>query len=169
MKRAFLVIMAFLAAPALAQHAHGYAGLDAREIKSLSSDEVKQYRAGAGMSFALPAELNQYPGPMHALELADRLKLTDAQRDALKALMDEHKAQARTIGARLVEAERELDELFASRKVTAEELSTRVRAAGDLRSAYRLAHLETHRRTRELLSAEQVTMYDQLRGYKQGR
>jgi hypothetical protein len=170
MKRAFLAVLPwavlpFLAAPAFAQHSHGYAGHEGRDIKSLSSEEVKQYRAGAGMAFALPAELNQYPGPMHALELADKLKLTGTQRASLQALMDEHKAQARTIGTRLVDAERRLDELFASRQVSAQELGSRVRAAGDLRSEYRLSHLETHRRTRDLLSDEQVKLYDHLRGY----
>jgi hypothetical protein len=40
-----------------------------------------------------------------------------------------------------------------------------VRAAGAAAAEYRLSHLETHRRTRALLSAEQVARYDELRGY----
>jgi Spy/CpxP family protein refolding chaperone len=152
---------------ALAQHHSGYTGHESRDIKALSPDEIKQYQSGAGMAFALPAELNSYPGPMHALELADQLKLTGAQRTAIKALMDGHKAEARAIGARLVEAERDLDRLFASRQASADALKAKVLAAGELRSEYRLAHLETHRRTRELLTPEQVERYDSLRGYAQ--
>jgi len=165
MRLVFLACFFFLTGSAIAQHPQGYAGHQARDIKALSGEEIKQYRSGAGMSFALAAELNRYPGPMHALELADELNLSDKQRGSLQALMDNHKAEARAIGARLVEAERELDGLFASKNVTATALRAKVRAAGDLRSEYRLSHLDTHRRTRELLTAEQVEHYDHLRGY----
>jgi Spy/CpxP family protein refolding chaperone len=165
MRWALLSTILLLAAPALAQHPQSYAGHQAREIKALSSEEVKQYQSGAGMSFALAAELNRYPGPLHSLELADRLKLTGPQRTALQLLMDNHKAEARAIGARVVESERELDALFRSGTVTAGELRAKVAATGALRADYRLSHLETHRRTRELLTPEQVALYDRLRGY----
>src|SRR3954468_5849749 len=82
---------------------------------ALSPEEEKQYLSGAGMGYAKAAELNQYPGPMHALELADKLMLSAEQRDSLKNLMDSHKAEARTIGKRLVQTERELDELFRTK------------------------------------------------------
>ena len=168
MKRLLPACLSLVAALAFAQH-HGYTGHQAREIKALSPEEIKQYRDGAGMGFALPAEMNSYPGPMHALELADQLKLTGPQRTAIKALMDAHKAEARAIGARLIASEHELDALFRSGAVAEEALRAKVAAAGALRSEYRLAHLETHRRTRELLSSEQIARYDHLRGYAGGR
>lgn len=168
MKHALLSIVLLLATPTLAQHPQNYSAHQGRAIKALSSDEIEQYRAGAGLSFALAAELNHYPGPMHALELADQLELTKAQRDALKALMDSHKAEARAIGVRLVEAERELDRLFASGEVTTQSLRDKVLAAGELRSEYRLSHLDTHQRTRAVLTAEQTERYDRLRGYDGG-
>jgi len=164
MKRLLPACLSLVAALAFAQH-HGYTGHQTREIKALSPEEIKQYRDGAGMGFALPAELNSYPGPMHALELADPLKLTGTQRAAIKALMAGHKAEARAIGARLVASERELDALFRSGAVAEETLRARVAAAGALRSEYRLSHLETHRRTRELLTPQQIVLYDHLRGY----
>jgi len=132
---------------------------------ALTADEEKQYLSGAGMGYAKAAELNQYPGPMHALELAEKLKLSAGQRAALKALMDAHKAEAREIGKRLVEAERGVEELFKSKTADAATLRARTLAAGALQSEYRLAHLETHRRTRALLDEEQVKQYDSLRGY----
>jgi len=168
MRTAFFVCSILLASTAFAQHHQGYAGQQAREIKSLSPEEIKQYRAGAGMGFAMAAELNRYPGPMHALELADQLKLTSEQRATIQSLMDSHKAEARAIGARLVDAERELDALFRSGRVDAAGLRSKVEVAGALRNEYRLSHLETHRRTRELLMPEQVALYDQLRGYAAG-
>jgi len=82
--------------------------------------------------------------------------------------MDVHKAEARAIGAKRVEAERTLDALFASGKVEEQALSHTVRAAATLEGEYRLAHLETHRRMHALLTEEQVIRYHRLRGYGPG-
>jgi Spy/CpxP family protein refolding chaperone len=154
MKRWSLVLLAILAWPAMAQ-----------PIKALPEADAKQYLAGAGMGYAKAAELNHYPGPMHALELAEELKLSTEQRAAARQLMDEHKAQARAIGAKFVEAERALDALFAGAQADRDALAKVVREAAAIQGEYRLSHLETHRRMRMLLSAEQVKRYDELRGY----
>ncbi len=146
-----------------------YAGQESCQIKALSEDEVKQYLAGAGLGYALAAELNHYPGPMHALELADQLALSPEQRTAVKRLMDAHKAEARAIGTKFVAAERTLDRLFANEKVDETVLAEQVRTAAALRGEYRLSHLETHRRLRAILTAEQVRRYDELRGYTGGK
>ena len=164
MKPVLVAVLAALALPALAQHQH-YAGMEQREIKALSPEQVKQYQAGAGMSYALPAELNRFPGPMHVLELADKLLLTPDQRAMAQALMDAHKAEARALGAKRVEAERALEALFRSGKVDEVGLAKRVRDAAALEGEFRLSHLETHRRTRALLTEEQVARYVRLRGY----
>jgi Spy/CpxP family protein refolding chaperone len=145
-----------------------YAGQQTREIKALSGEEVDQYLAGAGMGYARAAELNGYPGPMHVLDLADQLALTPLQRDRVAALMKTHKADARALGLKVVEAERALDALFRSGKATDAALTTRVRAAAAAQGDYRLAHLETHRRLRAMLTPEQVAQYGVLRGYSAG-
>lgn len=134
-------------------------------IKALSSEEVEQYLSGAGMGYAKAAELNRHPGPMHVLELADQLKLTAEQRTATAKLMEAHKAEARKIGARLVAAERALDELFRGGAVAGDTLAQAVARTAVLEGEYRLAHLETHRRMRTLLSDAQLARYDALRGY----
>lgn len=161
---AAFMAMSLIAVAARAQH-QPYAGEQGREVKALSADEVKQYLSGAGMGYAKAAEMNRFPGPMHVLELADKLGLTAEQRADVKRLMEAHKAEARHIGAKLVESERALDALFRSGKVGQNALAEAVRAAAALAGDYRLAHLETHRRTRALLTAEQVARYDELRGY----
>lgn len=161
---AALSAVSLLAAAAQAQH-QPYAGEQSRDIKALSPGEVKQYLSGAGMGYAKAAELNQFPGPMHVLELADKLGLSAQQRVEVKRLMDAHKAEARAIGARFVESERAVDALFRSGKADQAALAEAVRAAAALAGEYRLSHLETHRRTRGLLTPEQVARYDQLRGY----
>jgi Spy/CpxP family protein refolding chaperone len=132
-------------------------------------EREKQYLEGAGMGYARPAELNHFPGPMHVLELADQLKLTGEQRVATRKLMDAHKAEARGIGAELVAAERELEQLFRGGKMDEAVLARAARTTAALEGEYRLSHLETHRRMRELLSLEQVKRYDELRGYASGR
>jgi uncharacterized membrane protein len=172
-KRIVLTVAALVfAAGASAQHQHQqqpqeqpYAGQQQRELKTLSPEEVSQYLTGAGMGYAKAAELNRYPGPMHALELADPLGLSPEQREAIRRLMDAHKAQARAIGAKLVNAERNLDQLFRSGGVQKEQLEKAVQRAADLQGEYRLSHLETHRRMRPLLNEEQLARYESLRGY----
>ena len=164
MRRAFVMAVFLVAGFAQAQH-QPYAGQQEREVKALSPDEVKQYLSGAGMGYAKSAELNRFPGPMHVLELAEKLDLTPEQRARTKSLMDTHKAEARAIGAKRMEAERAIDRLFRSGSGDDVALAKSVREAAALDGEYRLAHLETHRRMRALLSDEQVARYVNLRGY----
>ena len=131
-----------------------------------SVEDIEQYLAGAGMGYAKAAELNHFPGPMHVLELADKLQLSAEQRAVTKRLMDAHKAEARAIGAKLVEAEHAIDALFRRGTVSEPALADAVRQTAALRGEYRLAHLETHRRMRALLTQAQVEQYDKLRGYR---
>ena len=131
----------------------------------VSSERSAEYLSGAGMGYAKPAELNHFPGPMHVLELADKLGLSGEQRATTRQLMDQHKQQARTIGAELVESERVLEGLFEKGVVDEATLARAVRETAALEGEYRLSHLETHRRMRALLTEEQVKRYDELRGY----
>ena len=168
MQRSFvlaIVVTALVAAAPPGRAQSSYAGQQSREIKALSAEETRQYLAGAGMGYAKPAELNGYPGPMHVLENADGLALTPEQREQTTALMQAHKEEAKAIGAKLVAAERELDALFRSKTAERAALAKAVSAAAQMQASYRLSHLETHRRMRELLTAEQIARYDALRGY----
>ena len=79
--------------------------------------------------------------------------------------MEKHKADARAIGAKRVEAEKSLDAMFKSGKVGQEHLAEAVRAAAQIEGEYRLSHLDTHRQMRALLSEQQVSLYNDLRGY----
>jgi Spy/CpxP family protein refolding chaperone len=162
------------ATPALAQHGShrppspsgSYAGFEAHGIKALSAQEVADLRAGRGMGLALAAELNSHPGPMHALEHADALRLTPAQRHRLEILMANMRRDAVAAGERLIEAERALDRLFAERRATPEAVTEATARVGTEAASVRAIHLVTHIATRALLTEEQVTRYDQLRGYR---
>jgi hypothetical protein len=117
------------------------------------------------MGYAKPAELNHYPGPAHALELAEQLELGAEQHLELQRLRNAHHAEARAIGAKLVGSEHRLEMLFRRGNVGETELAEAVRNAAAIQGEYRMSHLETHRRVRAVLTDEQVARYDRLRGY----
>ena len=159
-----------LSLPAAAQE-HGahqpsaYAGQQQREIKALSAQEQRGWLEGQGMGLARAAELNGYPGPMHALELAQPLGLTPQQVTATRELMHRHKAEVRELGTQLVEAERALDAVFARKQATGDEVERLSAGIGQLQARIRASHLRTHLAQRELLSQQQVAAYNRLRGY----
>lgn len=165
--RPIILAAALVATPALAQHTgHSpYSGQQQRAIKALSDKEVKDLLDGAGMGFAKAAELNSYPGPMHALEHAAALELSPAQREDLGALMKRHKAEARALGARVVELERELDALFATKAASLASLDRVLGLLGEASARLRGSHLRTHVETTAMLTPSQVDRYVAVRGY----
>src|SRR4051794_33352570 len=107
MRRLALATFAFTALlTAASAQRQPYAGLDGRPIKALSEQQIDDLRAGRGMGLALAAELNGYPGPMHALELADQLGLTQEQRTRVQLLFAGMKAEAVPLGEKLIAQER---------------------------------------------------------------
>src|SRR3954454_24542457 len=116
MKHWLCIILAVISTSALAQAP--YAGMQSRPIKSLSQDQIADLSAGRGMGLALAAELNGYPGPSHAIELADQLQLSSEQVAELKGLFEAMKAETIPIGATLISLERQLNDDFALRTVT---------------------------------------------------
>ena len=150
------------------QHQHNqmqYAGLQKREIKALSAQQIEDLKAGKGMSLALPAELNGYPGPAHALELADKLKLTDEQKMRIQELFKSMQKEAQTLGLEVIEAEKKLDLLFKDKKVDMQNLKAATLNAAEAHAKLRESHLRYHLTTTEIMSKEQVDNYNRLRGY----
>ena len=72
---------------------------------------------------------------------------------------------ARPLGAELVERERTLDQLFQKGEITPDRLAQETAAIGDLQGRLRDVHLSAHLETKALLSADQIALYKQLRGY----
>jgi hypothetical protein len=142
-----------------------YAGQQHRAIKSLSESDVAGLLVGHGAGLAKAAELNGYPGPAHVLELAKELRLSDAQAESTRVLMTQHKREASRLGTELVEAERELDGLFATRQATSEAVDRATARIGSLQAQLRAEHLRTHLAQTALLDARQVQRYAALRGY----
>ena len=142
-----------------------YSGLEVRAIKALSDQQIADLRAGRGMGLALAAELNGYPGPLHVVELAERLDLTGAQRSRMKALYDAMKNETVALGERLIQREVDLDRLFATRTATRANLVEATSAISATQAELRAAHLRYHLFTVEVLTPEQVARYNEARGY----
>src|SRR5712692_2276537 len=93
MRRAVIFGM-FMLASSTSMAQTPYAGMQTRPIKALSEQQMADLAAGRGMGMALAAELNGYPGPVHVLELADKLNLSPDQRAGIQRLFDSMKAEA---------------------------------------------------------------------------
>ena len=159
------LVICLVAAPVLAESPAPYAGQQTRTIKALSAEDVAALLKGEGMGMAKAAELNGYPGPRHVLDLAAQLKLTPDQRDRVQAVFDRMSVAAKSLGAELVERERSLDQLFHNGGIAADRLTTEAASIGELQGRLRSVHLSAHLETRALLTADQVAMYQHLRGY----
>jgi hypothetical protein len=172
MKRWMAVLaLGLLPAAASAQHQHRpgqhqpYAGQQARPVKALSDQQIADLQAGRGMGLALAAELNGYPGPVHVLELAVPLGLSEAQRSRMAELFAAMKAEAVALGEKLIAAEIDLDRQFATKAVTETSLVEGVRAVAAVQGELRATHLKYHLASVEVLTPAQVARYAELRGY----
>jgi len=142
-----------------------YVGLETREIKALSQEQIEGYIEGRGMGMALPAELNNYPGPKHVLELRDSLNINAMQEEQIQRIFNEMHEKAVKLGKSIVEKEKELDKLFASGEITDNSLASLISEISDLNGRLRFTHLNAHLRMVQVLDSAQIEKYDQLRGY----
>ena len=142
-----------------------YAGLERREIKSLSEADLDDLRAGRGWGLALAAELNGVPGPAHLLDLADEIGLDAGQVSAIAAIFEEMQAEARAAGRRYIAAEAAIEAAFRAGDLTPEKLRALIDAAAEARAELRFIHLSRHLETVPLLTTEQIARYNELRGY----
>lgn len=153
-------------------HAHAdggqspYTGLQTRAIKALSEEEISDLRNGKGMSLALAAELNGYPGPSHVMEMAEALGLSTHQLFQTERLYKEMQTEAKVIGEQLISREAELDRLFKDRKVTLAAVEYATARAAQAEGQLRAAHLKYHLSMAEILTPGQTAKYNRIRGYQ---
>ncbi len=162
------ICLAVLVDGATAQHEHQqspYVDLKTREIKALSDEAIQEYRNGNGMSLALSAELNLYPGPRLALDLADVMGLDAVQITRVDAIRDAMNADAVRIGTQIVDRERALDRAFAHRTIDSTRLGSMTNEIGRLQGELRFVHLTAHLAVAEILSQTQIEQYETHRGY----
>ena len=146
-----------------------YADEQGRPVSSLSVKDVEQLRAGQGWGLAKPAEFNGYPGPSHIIEFADSLQLSDVQLDAVKASFKSMQTQAKSLGAQLIAAEKQLDAAFVDKRISKKVLAELLGEAESVRAQLRNVHLSAHLEVTPLLSEKQKLKYAELRGYGSAR
>jgi hypothetical protein len=105
---------------------------------------------------------------VHVLELAEPLSLTPEQRQSVQQLYEAMKEETIAIGAHLISQEAGLDRQFAQHSITPESLAEAIVTIGETQGALRLAHLKYHLATVDMLNADQVRQYAELRGYSSG-
>ena len=142
---------------------HGDGGQHHRAVDACLKESDEVIREGRGFGMAFAADQHGYPGPMHVLELRDRLKLTADQETAMQSLLRQMFAESRPKGARLLAAEARLRDLFADGRADADGIRAAVAEVERARAEVRLVHLLTHLRTRDHLSAEQRRLYHEAR------
>jgi Spy/CpxP family protein refolding chaperone len=163
---ASLVVIVASTATATAQSTSPYACQEQQAIKALSDEDIRDLLEARGMGLAKAAELNSYPGPLHVLQLANQLGLSDAQRQATDSLYASMRQRAVSIGRKIIEAERALDRVFVEGRIDPAMLWSQVGTIAILQGELRAVHLETHLDQRSLLTPEQIARYDVLRGYR---
>lgn len=165
-----VVVLLSNAAFATERHQHHtmspYTEETGRQIKSLSEADIGELMRGGGWGFAKPAELNGYPGPSHLLSMKDEIGLTKEQVDRVSSVFATMQRGAVEQGRSFVNAERELDEAFKKRSVTKDQLSAQIIKSEALRSQLRFTHLAAHLEVTAILTPEQVSKYNELRGYR---
>ena len=162
----WISLFAVASTSAPAQHAHTmspYAHTQSSEVSTLTPEEVRELRNGEGMGLARPAELNQFPGPKHLLELVADLDLNQAQLARIKAIRKKMKMRAIAKGKEILETESRLANLFASGHPSVEEMNRITEHLGIMRGQLQAIHMLAHI---ESVTADQIEGYDRLRGYR---
>lgn len=145
-----------------------YVGQERRAIKSLSADDVQQLRAGKGWGLAKAAELNGVPGPVHILQMKNKISLSSEQEVKIQALYEEMKSKAIPLGVKLIALEQRLNDSFANGHMTETHLEQQLDAISDVHKQLRYVHLAAHLMTPKILTPQQIEHYNQLRGYHSG-
>jgi len=145
-----------------------YIGQEKREIKTLSNEDIKELRTGAGWGLAKAAELNGLPGPKHVLDMKKEIGLTAEQEKMIIALFRDMKEGAITLGNSLIEYEKELNDGFAAGNINEKVLEELLGKISETYRSLRYVHLSAHLKTPDILSEDQIRQYNELRGYSSG-
>lgn len=114
-----------------------YAGMESRQIKSLSEADLEDLRMGRGWGLALAAELNGVPGPAHLLEMKEELALNAEQVFAIDVIFANMQTDAQVAGERLIEAEAAIEATFRHGGMTHDELRALIVTSATARAELR--------------------------------
>ncbi len=142
-----------------------YAAQLATPVRGLTTEEVDDLLNGRGMGFARMAELYNYPGPRHLLDLQEELALTPEQITQIESSFQAMQAEAQLLGREIVRQEQALSDAFAAGELDSTALTTQVSLLADYYGQLRTVHLQAHLQVTPLLKTEQIVQYNDLRGY----
>jgi Spy/CpxP family protein refolding chaperone len=145
-----------------------YVGFETREVKTLSAERQEGLRLGRGLGYALAAELNGLPGPMHVIELAEPLGLDPDQKTRAQAVFNRMQKDAIAVGQALIAAEAHLDRMFQMKQATPDRVEAQTAVAAAQEARLRAIHLNAHLAMIDILTPEQIESYARLRGYAGG-
>ncbi|MEM7693615.1 MAG: hypothetical protein AAF318_04135 [Pseudomonadota bacterium] len=157
-------LLAWSAAGACAQETAPYAGAHEQAIAALPASRIEALRRGEGLGYALSAELNGWPGPLHVLELAQTLRLSPDVVEDVRAIRQGMLAKAIPLGEALIAAEVSLDDLFDG-DAQPSAVSAATQKAARIEAQLRAVHLNAHLKTAPLLTRHQRMLYARARGY----
>jgi Spy/CpxP family protein refolding chaperone len=145
-----------------------YVGQLDSPVPGLSAQEVDDWLNGRGAGYARTAELNNYPGPRHVLDLKQELALSPDQEQPIQAVFEQMQAEAKQIGQEIVQREAQFSAAFAGGAISEAGLKAQTKQLALLYGQLRAAHLQAHFQITPLLSPEQIAAYNTLRGYTSG-
>ena len=161
-----LVLIPFSSLPASEKkHKSQYIGQEKREIKSLSESDIDELKNGRGWGLAKAAELNGMPGPIHLLEMKEEIKLSPEQIRKIKDIYQRMKGQAIPLGLKLIKLERMLNNHFAKGTITEKILDELLGKIAHVYKQLRYTHLAAHLETPDVVTPQQIALYNRLRGY----
>lgn len=135
----------------------------------MQQHQFRALREGRGMGMARAAETNGYPGPMHVLELAEELELSDEQVARTTKIRNRVRKRAPEMGQRIIDAEQRLEAMFAEQRATPDGMKALLTKIAELRASLRGLHLNAHLEQAKVLSDEQIEQYMELRHSNQNR
>lgn len=133
------------------------------QSKPLVPPDREDLLKGVGMGLAAIADMNNYPGPRHVLDLKNELGLTRDQVKKTEALEKVVSSSAVAKGGEIVQAEEELNQLFEAGTVSEKVMRSKLEQISKLRSDLRFIHLQAHLRMRQILTPEQIKLYTELK------
>ncbi len=139
-----------------------------RTIKSLSDMDILSLQSGTGDAYgglAKPAELNGYPGPRHVLDLAPALSMTLEQQKNIEVIYTDMKSHAIPIGLEIIKIEKQIENSFANNTITNQSLQMLLDRSSNLYGQLRYDHLSSHLKVIDILTPQQVSIYNEIRGY----
>lgn len=145
-----------------------YVGQELREIKTLSKEDIDELKNGEGWGLAKAAELNGVPGPAHLLEMKSEIRLSEKQIEQISDIYEKMKTDAVGLGLKLIDLERELNKSFETGDIDEKRLKGFLTRISDIYGQLRYTHLLAHLKTSPILTADQVKLYNKLRGYSSG-